>query len=537
VAIDQTEVRAPAMSRPEPARVRVIAPWLGALAAGAALLLAFPPYGQWWLAPIGVALLALAVRGRRVRTGLALGLLCGVVLFVPLLSWTGLHVGPVPWLILAVFEASYLGLMGAAAAYCSVLLDRWPWAYAPLTAVLWVAQEALRGRYPFGGFPWGRLAFSQAGGPLLRLAALGGAPLVTAGVALLGGLLAGAVHPPRPGWLARAGDLSSAVAVAALAMLIPVARPAGPTVTVAIVQGNVPRLGFDFNAQRRAVLDNHVEATLGLARQVAAGTAAQPDLVIWPENASDIDPLANPDASERISAAADAIKAPVLVGAVLDGPGDRVRNAGLVWLPGSGPGELYVKRHPVPFAEYVPMRSIARMVSSDVDLVASEFQAGSRPGVLRLGPATVGDVICFEVAYDGLVADTVNGGAQLIAVQTNNATFNSAEALQQLAMVRLRAVEHGRAALMASTVGVSAFVGTDGGVHQATAFDKPAVVVDALRLGSARTLATRLGAGPEYGMSVLAVAAVLIAVAIRIRSRRSGDDAGKSGHATSEAVG
>jgi apolipoprotein N-acyltransferase len=82
---------------------------------------------------------------------------------------------------------------------------------------------------------------------------------------------------------------------------------------------------------------------------------------------------------------------------------------------------------------------------------------------------------------------------------------------------------------------VSAFVTPDGRVHQATAFDKPAVVVDALRLGSDRTLATRLGAGPEYALCVLAVAAVLLAIAIRTRARRAGARAG--GNATSEAVG
>src|SRR5438094_349239 len=69
---------------------------LGASAAGGALLASFPPYGLWWLAPIAVALLAISVRGRRVRTGLGLGMLTGLVFFAPLLSWTNLHVGAVP---------------------------------------------------------------------------------------------------------------------------------------------------------------------------------------------------------------------------------------------------------------------------------------------------------------------------------------------------------------------------------------------------------------------------------------------------------
>jgi apolipoprotein N-acyltransferase len=113
----------------------------------------------------------------------------------------------------------------------------------------------------------------------------------------------------------------------------------------------------------------------------------------------------------------------------------------------------------------------------------------------------------------------VTGGAQVLAVQTNNATFNEAEARQQLAMVRLRAVEHGRDSLMVSTVGVSAFVGVDGGVHDASGFNVPAVMVRDMRLGQSRTLATRLGEWPEFAAVALAVAALAGAYAPRRRRR------------------
>ena len=91
-----------------------------------------------------------------------------------------------------------------------------------------------------------------------------------------------------------------------------------PAVTVAAVQGNVPRLGLDFNAQRRAVLDNHVRETLRLADDVQAGTAPQPQFVIWPEDSSDIDPLVNADAGEQMRRPPAAIGAPILVGTMLD---------------------------------------------------------------------------------------------------------------------------------------------------------------------------------------------------------------------------
>ncbi len=523
-----------------------------ALISGGALFAAFPPLDQWWAAPIGVALLAIATHGRRALAGAGLGLLAGLALMVPLLSWAGGYVGAV-WLLLPLLQAGYIALLGALSAWVSPLTHRRPWLWPLATGVLWVSQEALRDRTPFGGFPWGRLAFSQADSPLVRLAAIGGAPLVTFGVATIGGLLAVTAltvveHTRRPhdrvapttpdgdgGEPVDASVTGAArtrvaipVGVALLAVGVPLGVPASAApggdvepVTVAIVQGNVPRLGLDFNEQRRAVLTNHVTATIGLAADVAAGRRPQPDLVVWPENASDVDPVADPQASELISRAARAIGVPILVGGLREGPGDRLRNVGLVWQPDTGPGQMYVKRHPVPFAEYIPMRAVARAISSKVDLVRSDFLAGPVPGVLTVGPTTIGDVICFEVAYDEVVRDTVTGGARLLVVQTNNATFNPAEARQQLAMVRLRAVEHGRPALMASTVGVSGFVDPAGHVFDATGFNTQAVIVRAIRPAAGRTIATGLGVLPELVLVVIAAVLVGAATTRRITSRRT----------------
>ena len=503
-----------------------------ALLAGVALLVSLPPYDLWFLAPAGVALLAAAAHRRRLRGGLGVGLIAGLVLFVPLLEWTRIAAGWLPWMLLSVAQAVILALVGLAGAWLSPLVDRWRGLWPLLTGLLWVAQEALRDRAPFGGFPWGRLAFSQADAPTARLAALGGAPLVTFAVAAAGGLLAVALwqvwgrpaNGRRPGWR-RPVAACAAAAVAVLGGLVVPAVPAtGRSVVVAVVQGNVPRLGLDFNAQRRAVLDNHVNATLALADEVRAGRRPRPDLVVWPENASDIDPYVNQDAAQRITAAARAVGVPILLGTVLRGPGPgQVRNAGLVWSPQGATTATYVKRHPVPFAEYVPLRPWVRRITTLVDQIRADFVPGTEPGVVPVGGVTVGDVICFEVAYDDLVRDTVTGGAQLLVVQTNNATFNPAQANQQLAMVRLRAIEHGRPAVMASTVGVSAVVTTDGGVRDASGFNTPAVIVRELRLGTGTTLATRLGAVPEMVLAVAALLAVGAAWRLRRVARRARD--------------
>ncbi|CCH87374.1 Apolipoprotein N-acyltransferase [Modestobacter italicus] len=529
-------VVAPARTRPGGAARRLLSRPAAAVplavAGGLALWLAFPPFGFWPLAAVGPLVLLLACQGRSARAGAALGMVMGSAFFLPLLTWTGVFVGDLPWLALSLAQAAFYAAMGAGTAVLSRLPAAPAW-----SAALWVAQEALRSRVPFGGFPWGRLGFSQADGPYASFAAYGGVPLVTFAVAFTGTLLAvpvmGAVHHSRRvarrqvrrrGLLALAG----VVAVPAFGGLAWLPLPGdqlsagGELSTIAVVQGDVPRSGLDFNAQRRAVLDNHVRQTLLLADRVSRGESPQPDVVIWPENSSDIDPYQNPDASAAIDRAARAIGAPILIGAVLDGPGRYLTNAGIVWDPVTGPGERYAKRHPVPFGEYMPARSFFRLFSDQVDLLRRDFLPGTESGVLDAGGVRLGDVICFEVAYDALVSEVVDGGASVLVVQTNNATFGyTAESEQQLAMSRLRAIEHGRTVIVAATSGISAVVAPDGTVIDRSELFEPHVFVGAVAQRTQTTVATRLGALPEWGLSGLAGAALLAALLHHRRPRRA----------------
>ena len=485
-----------------------------AVVSGLVVYLAFPPAGLWFLAPVGVALLVLACRGASLWAGVGLGLLHGMALFVPLVEWAASLAGLPALLALSLLEALFLGLLGGALSAVA-RMPGWPlW-----TAALWVGEEALRSRLPFGGFTWGRLAFSQAESPLLPLAALGGAPLLTFALAALGAVLAWALAVRRrPTARVVAAALAGVLAVLVVPTLVPSASGPGASVRVALVQGNVPRLGLSFNDQRAAVLNNHVDATRALAADVRAGRVERPDLVVWPENASDVDPFGDPAAYALIDGAVRDVGVPTLVGALLQGPGDQVRNAGVVWDPVTGPGEIYVKRKLVPFGEYVPLRGLVSQVTDLVALVPRDFAAGDRPGVLDVGPARLGDLMCYEIAFDGPVRDVVQAGGRVITVQTNNATFGrSAQTEQQLAMGRLRAVEHGRAVLVAATSGISAVIRPDGAVTQRAEVFTPAVLVADVPLRDERTLATRLGAAPEVVLSLAGALGLGLAAARRRR--------------------
>lgn len=553
---------------------------------------AFPMRGWWPLALIGVAALVWAIGRDSARWNALVTWLWGLAFFLPHLWWANYAVGVIPWVALSVAEAGILA--GGVAAWTWARRATWlrhrTWLHAPTFAVIWVAAEQLRQVWPFGGFPWGRLAFSQGDSPLLSLAAIAGAPLVSFAVVLIGHYLADAARlllAPRTGPAGsrdtptsrdRAGSaaaddgaasdgaagqatvghatvghggtgggpesadtgtrdhvraatyrvLAGALVLALGALLpLPSTQAEDGTLRVGAVQGNVSEPGLGAFSNAREVLHNHADGTHTLAEETGQG---QLDLVVWPENATDINPRVNAEAAEEIDAAAQAVDAPILLGT--DRYTDDARyNEMILWQPGEGSTFAYAKQIPAAFAEYIPMREVARLFSPAVDLVQTDMAPGQRVGVVpvpitRTGETVdVGTVICFEVAYDALIRSAVQEGAQFLVVPTNNASFGyTAESEQQLAMSRLRAVEHGRTTLQISTVGVSGVIAPDGTVQQTTELFTPDTFTADIPLRSTLTVADRLGDWPVIVITVLAVLALAVGIATgrTPRQRRPG---------------
>ncbi|HSA50131.1 MAG TPA: apolipoprotein N-acyltransferase [Yinghuangia sp.] len=497
---------------------------------GLVLFASFEPVDLWPLAFIGPGMLIVALQGRRANQAFRYGFVFGVALFAPLVLWLG-NLGWLPWIALTLAESALFGLLTMPV---PALLRRRAW---PVwVAAWWIAVEAIRGRQPLGGFPWGRLAFSQADSPALGWVTVAGAPGLSLIVVLV---------PVTLAWLVLAGRgrrrpaviglAASLAVVAAGPLLLPARSGGGQEVTVAAVQGNVPRArNLEEQARVRNVTENHVKATQQLAADVRAGRVDRPELVLWPENATDDDPRTDPYLGALVDQAVRDIGAPILVGAILDGgPDDRPYNAGLMWRPPTdanpGPGEWYAKRHLVPFGEYIPMRDVFGGLG-DLQLIPRDFAPGpEEPVLFRTGSIVLADTICYEVGYDGNVRSTVTPGANLMVVQTNNATYERGisfgQSEQQLDMARIRAVEHDRATFVVSTVGISAVVAPDGSIMAETGLWEPGVLVETVPLRDGTTLADRVGYWPELAVCLIAAYAVLSGVdwtraAARVRRRR-----------------
>ncbi|MFI1760954.1 apolipoprotein N-acyltransferase [Streptomyces sp. NPDC020800] len=509
-------------------RLRRLVPAVASALCGVLLYVSFPPRPLWWLALPAFAGFAWVLRGRGWKAAFGLGYLFGLGFLLPLLVWTGVEVGPGPWLALVAIEAVFVALVGVGIAAVSKL-PAWPlWA-----AAVWIAGEAVRARVPFRGFPWGKIAFGQADGIFLPLAAVGGTPVLGFAVVLCGFGLYEAGRVVAEGRRTRAVRRGAAAA-ALLSVAVPVAGAvaARPLVsdkaedgfaTVAVIQGNVPRSGLEFSAQRRAVLDHHVRETLKLAADIKAGKAAKPDYVLWPENSSDIDPFTNPDAAAVIDGAAKAVGVPISVGGVVEKDG-RLLNEQILWDPVKGPTQTYDKRQVQPFGEYLPLRGLVGAINKNwTSMVRQDFSRGSKPGVFDIDGAKVGLATCYEAAFDWAVRDTVTHGAEMISVPSNNATFDRSEmTYQQLAMSRVRAVEHSRTVTVPVTSGVSAVIMPDGKITQKTGMFVPAYLVQKVPLRTSETPATELGIVPEIALVLVAAGGLGWAIGSGLRGRRAG---------------
>ena len=451
--------------------------------------------------------------GPTIAEGMLLGFVHGLTSYLLLLPWIGEFVGHVPYIALAVVQALYSIAIGA----FGVAIARWKNWGVFLFPAMYVAVEYLRSSWPFGGFAWVRLAWGQINGPLANLAALGGVSLVTfATVMAAVGLALVVISTKR---VVGAAVLVGVLIIGAASSLY-VDRDGTSTesIEVAAIQGNVPRMGLEFNAQRRAVLANHARETLNLDHQV--------DLVIWPENSSDVNPFSDSQAQAIINNAVDHAQAPILVGTItVDEVGPR--NTMQVFDPVEGAAEFHNKKFLQPFGEYMPFRDFLRHFSPYVD-AAGNFQPGDGNGVVHMNAAklgrsvVVGVMTCYEVIFDRAGRDAIANGAEFLTTPTNNATFGFTDmTYQQLAMSRMRAIELDRAVVVAATSGVSAIVHPDGTVSQNTRIFESATLTETIPLKDTVTLGAVAGFYVELLLVIMGTLAGLIAVRMNSRSTAS----------------
>ncbi|MEL4356792.1 MULTISPECIES: apolipoprotein N-acyltransferase [unclassified Luteococcus] len=466
------------------------------------------------------------------RRAAALGWWFGLGQGIVALHWVyviGWYVVPPLLCFMALWQA--LAGVGIAAAH---RLTRNPVAGAALGACAWSLSEFGAGRVPFGGFGWLRLAYTQVDSLLagwLPVIGVGGVSFV---VALLAHLLA--ALPPllrtRPrGWLLAPALAVALVAGAPLAgRLVPVEEPDPGTrsVHIGMVQGNVDgSAGPHAMGYARSVTDNHVSQTVTLMARARAGLDPTPDFVLWPENSTDVDPTKDAQTAGLVQRASRIAGLPILVGAVMEGPGVDERQTSALWWSTDGEVQArYDKRNLVPFGEWIPLRRQLLPILPVLSQVGAQSIPGSTPGTLHVvlpdgSPLVIGDVVCFELAWDSTVHDTVSHGAQVLVVQSNNGTYTgTAQPQQQFAITRARAMELRREIVVSTTNSLSGLVHPDGSVTGLTREGTADARTFTVPRRDGVTPAVRTGPAVELAASGLAALTICLAAA-RARRRPS----------------
>jgi len=526
-----TRTDAPAEARATAWGTRPVLPlWaalIAAAAAGGLLNLAFPATSVWIATLPAVVLLLLSLIGRRSWASLLVGFVYGAVFFLILVSWTARYLGPIPWLALGLFE----GALTAVALIPVTLAYRWiPALIRPgmlravvlsaVLAALWIGRELFLGNWPYGGFPWARIAYTLSDTPAARVASWTGISglgfLMVFLVALLVELLRTRKRP-------RTGAL---VLPAVLVLLIAFV-PAFPTIAhgtmrIGAVQGNGPTGYFD-TREPLSVLTAQTAATEPLYGK-------RMDLLVWPEGGLDGDPFQYPVLSDALDDISARVQAPILANAATQ-KGDLFYNTSFLWPAGNRRAlarddvQTHAKRHPVPFGEYVPDRAFYNAIVPDlIGLIGREYTPGADAPVVRVGDTPVGLAICFDVIYDDLIAEGIGSGAQVLVFQTNNADFRgTVENLQQLGIARMRAVETGRSVVNISTVGTSQVIRADGSTQASLNEGRPGALLEDVELRTGATAGVLIGPWLEQillwgGLLVVATAGVCA----RVRRGRSG---------------
>jgi apolipoprotein N-acyltransferase len=462
---------------------------------GSALaLFAFPTEGVWIVALLIPGLLFLATRGMGFWGGAALGFVAGQIYYITHIEWLALYLGPVPLIALSTLMSIFFAVGVGVTSWLYRRLKPKGFglvAFAFAAASIWTLREWIGSNFPYGGFPWSRLGMTQADGWFAKYAWWGGISLISFAMVLISMLVAlmfVEFRKRKPEKLVPMAAIAIGVAIVPLVTPIGLGTQQVGEIRIAAVQGNA-LAGLFSNQERGAILQNHLDASYASIPE-----SEELDLIVWPENASDVSPLDSPDAKAEIEKLVATYDAPISFGTITR-RGEDVYNSTIFWEPELGPTDFYDKKRPVPFAEYVPDRPFWRSLAPDlIDLVPRGYSFGSRDGIFANDKFTVGSLICFEIAADDIPRGLAIEGAQVILSQTNNADFGySDETFQQAAIARLRAIETGRAVVNISTVGLSAIYLPDGSVLDELTWYTPDAMVQNVPLINGTTPATGMG--------------------------------------------
>lgn len=486
-----------------------------ALGSGALLACAFAPLKWWPLAILCPASLMGLWEEAAPREAAWLGFSFGFGTFAAGTYWlyVSIHdLGKAPiWLTLLLMLA-LIGIMAIYHALIGYVVTRWlPRSGAVRWLIgapaVWLLIEWWRGWF-LSGFSWLSLGYSQTDTWLARLAPLGSVYAISLALLASAGAL---VALTRGTWPTRVAAVAVLLAPwVASAALGPIAwtQTAGPPLSVAVVQGDVPQADKWLASMREPILERYQRLT---------ESALATKLIVWPEAA--LPDLANNllPYIASIDREARSHGSSLVMGVIRASPdGKRYYNSVLAL---GRQASWYDKDHLVPFAEFFPVPHSVRRWLRLMSLPYSDFTPGGvRQGPLPVAGLELGPTVCYEVAYSGYMLRMQPEANALVNV-TNDAWFGRSSArYQQFQMARMRALEEGRFMIVATNDGISAVIGPHGEVVASAPSFRPYVLRSFVAPMTGLTPYARVGNWLVVSLAIAGLVGALGAGTVRRRA-------------------
>ena len=364
-----------------------------------------------------------------------------------------------------------------------------------LWACLWTALEWWQAHSGWSGVPWARLSLGQAEMvPVLQSASLFGSYFITFLIVAVNGLVAYLLmHPSRR---VLCGALAAGLFLGNLlfgAVRMAVMTDEGPVVRAAAIQGNKSSLDFWSVSTMGEVMEVYGDLSLEAAESGA-------EIIVWPETCIP----ANIDRSSSVYAYVTELSrecgVPILCGVFtrVEEGSNADYNSIVVALPdGTLHDTVYNKRNPVPFGEFVPFRKLVMTLVpplAEINTLDEDIPAGEDSVVFDLDLGGVGSLICFDSIYERNAMDSLDNGAQLLAVSTNDSWFQDSRGVwMHHAQSQLRAIETGRYVVRSANTGVSSVINAKGEVLESLDALKTGYVLEEVRLSDRVTAYSVIG--------------------------------------------
>jgi apolipoprotein N-acyltransferase len=499
----------------------------GALS-GTLLIFCFPRAGLALLAWVALVPFLYQITRVSPRRGMLAGAIMGLVFHLGNLYWVsnvlvqyGAGIGRPTSVAVLLALVGYVSLYsaafgGLAAGACA----RGGTAALFVTPILWVGLEFFR-KYPFGGFPWCLLGYSQVDFlPVVQIASLTGVYGVSFLLVLVNAVFAYWLSRPGPKRASLAALPVAALLVAALAFGYRELRRPLPVATfpVAAVQGNVLQEHKWEEGYATQIFARHLRLSNSAVEQGAR-------LVVWPESSTPFHFDGTPALAEHMRAFVRDNDAFVLFGSddyeIPPGAENYRSFNGIKLLDPDGKVSLrYHKIYLVPFGEFVPMRSVLTFAEPIVQS-ASNFTAGTEVVVATVDGERIGAFVCYEAIYPDLVRRFVKEGAGLLVNVTNDAWFGrSAAPYQHLDQAVLRAIETRRYLVRAANTGISAFVDPYGRLLAKGNLFVPELLVHKVSFRRGETLYVRYGYLLPRSMAVVTLIFGVSLIVLHFRDKR-----------------